>query len=633
MLNLLIEYAQREGIIAEPGFTQKQVHWALLFDEAGRFLGAHPLGLDDKKHPGEPFNRCPNLTLSEIKAGGTGCRHFLVDSAEVVTLLTKADAEPDTKLRAKHAYFVDLLRQAAIVEPRLGPITDALADPDALGRIRQALAGQTPSAKTTQNVTFAIQGVDGVSYLVRQSTWHDWWRAFRKTLSKDKAGRKARDNQAAMRCLASGELVTPASVHPKITGLSDVGGLAMGDSLASFKQDAFRSFGLAQSANAAMSEEMAKTYAEALNHLIRHAVSLAGAKVAYWYAGEVPGDAIRLVVEGLDDLLGPGAAFDDDSADAERDARARARALMEAVKAGDRHATDLGSARYYALTLSGAGGRVMVRDWMQGQFADLATSVTAWFDDLAIVRTGGDGEANSPRLNSILHSLLPPRPAGQTYENWTKPITGLRQPMWHAALRRQPIPDAAAAKVLLQHRSFVVTGEFETAFGYEGQWQHPRSLLHIRMGLLKAFLNRKSNPGEPTMESYLNEEHPAPAYHCGRLLAVLTEIQRRALPNVSAGITQRYYGAASTTPGLVLGRLIQLCQHHLAKPDLREDTRIFLESRLGAIACRIGDRIPPTLTLEQQSLFALGYYQQKANMYSRKAEAAIETDEATTASE
>ncbi|MEW6418062.1 MAG: type I-C CRISPR-associated protein Cas8c/Csd1 [Nitrospirota bacterium] len=49
------------------------------------------------------------------------------------------------------------------------------------------------------------------------------------------------------------------------------------------------------------------------------------------------------------------------------------------------------------------------------------------------------------------------------------------------------------------------------------------------------------------MDTYLNPEHPHPAYHCGRLLAVLARLQRDALGDVGAGIVQRYYSAASQT--------------------------------------------------------------------------------------
>jgi CRISPR-associated protein Csd1 len=113
------------------------------------------------------------------------------------------------------------------------------------------------------------------------------------------------------------------------------------------------------------------------------------------------------------------------------------------------------------------------------------------------------------------------------------------------------------------------------------------------------------------LSPYVNEAHPHPAYHCGRLMAVLAALQRAALGDVGAGVVQRYYAAASSTPALVLGRLTRNSQAHLNK--LTGGLSHWYEEKLIApIWVKIKDTIPKTLTLEEQSLFALGYYQQMA---------------------
>jgi len=73
---------------------------------------------------------------------------------------------------------------------------------------------------------------------------------------------------------------------------------------------------------------------------------------------------------------------------------------------------------------------------------------------------------------------------------------------------------------------------------------------------------------------------------------------------------QRYYAAASATPALIFGRLSRGSQFHLSK--LEGGLAYWYEQRLSSIWGKIKDTIPNTLTLEQQSLFALGYYQQMA---------------------
>ena len=119
------------------------------------------------------------------------------------------------------------------------------------------------------------------------------------------------------------------------------------------------------------------------------------------------------------------------------------------------------------------------------------------------------------------------------------------------------------------------------------------------------------------MQPYLNEDHPAPAYHCGRLMSVLASLQQRALGDVGAGVVQRYYGAASTTPALVLGRLARLSKHHLNSLDSPQLT-FWYEGKIAGIWGRLKDSLPTTLNLEEQSLFALGYYQQMAHDRAKK---------------
>ena len=79
---------------------------------------------------------------------------------------------------------------------------------------------------------------------------------------------------------------------------------------------------------------------------------------------------------------------------------------------------------------------------------------------------------------------------------------------------------------------------------------------------------------------------------------------------------QRYYTAASQTPGLILGRLAANAKNHLSKLD--GGLAWWYENQLAGIMSSIGDFVPRTLTLEEQSLFALGYYQQLASLNAGK---------------
>ena len=558
MLTHLVQYARSHSLVAEPGFAPKTVRWSLLLDPRSRSVEVVDLAAEGGA--GHTFSKAPELSQPEIKRGGSGCRHFLIDNADVVILL--ADDPDDPKLRAKHNYFTGLLRKASAIMPRLADMAAVLEDEGVLANLRDTL--RSLKAKPTDKMTFAIQG-ETPFHPVESDLWHDWWRAFRRTLgaeASEKAARRPAGDGRLVPCLASGELVEPAATHPKISGLSDVGGLSMGDALASFKQDSFCSYGLSQSANAPVSEEMAAAYRAALNHLIaERSRRLVKIKVLWWFKNPIPAkdDPVARLFAGEPGGGGLGAATD----------------------------------HYHILTLSGASGRVMVRDWLEGPIDELAARANAWFEDLSIVRRDGTGLAPPPKLLAVLASLV--RDLSDLPAPW-------ESMMLRIALRGERIPAQAQTAALGRLKVEILRNE---------------PFNHARMGLLKAFHVRQ---GDSAMQPNLNEKHPAPAYQCGRLMAVLAALQYRALRDFGVGAVQRTYAAASSTPALVLGRLTRTAQAHLNKLD--PSLARWFENRLAEIWNELQGSIPSTLSLEEQSLFALGYYQQLAADRQRAQEAA-----------
>ena len=119
------------------------------------------------------------------------------------------------------------------------------------------------------------------------------------------------------------------------------------------------------------------------------------------------------------------------------------------------------------------------------------------------------------------------------------------------------------------------------------------------------------------MPNELDTKNTSPAYLSGRMMAVLAEIQRRANEGreLNAGIVDRYYTSASSSPALVIGRLVDLAQHHLANIKNRYATEKY-ERMLSEISIMLsGNGLPKTLSLEGKTEFALGFYYQKAHMY------------------
>jgi len=106
-------------------------------------------------------------------------------------------------------------------------------------------------------------------------------------------------------------------------------------------------------------------------------------------------------------------------------------------------------------------------------------------------------------------------------------------------------------------------------------------------------------------------------YLCGRLFAVLEKIQEDAQPGINATIKDRYYGAASSTPVTVFGRLLHLTNHHLAK--LGGGSKTYYEKMIQEIMMGIrSNGLPAHLSLDDQSRFAIGYYHQRQDLFTKK---------------
>ena len=613
MLHALVDYGQKVNIVGEAGFTSKTIRWLINFNDHGEYVGILSLsGPDDKRNKGREFHRVPHLKFS----GDTPMRQFLVDTAQYVLLF--GEDNPDRKLKNKHEYFINLLREASAAEPFLSKIANALSDSKVREIISNDLQQQTPKAKASDNVTFALISDAGAKLWVEDNSWHDWWRGHFPTLFKQK-----KRAESSMRCFISGELVEPAQTHPKIKLLGDVGG-NVETTLVGFNKEAFCSYGLEQSQNAAISSDMAEQYAAVLNHLLsNNSKRLVGTKVVYWYTGDVkPEDDPMMSLFG-DEAFGEAIADDEQTEEIHTSKRDRLQAenrvsdLLDAIRTGKR--PDLKQARYCALTLSGNAGRVVVLDWMEGGFENLVQNINNWFDTLTIQKVKADKDdyldvTKSPGIENIITCLLPFRKQGQKYDDWIKPIGVQRRSLWYCAVRQTSsrLLEGVIPLILLQLRSSMLKREISEAIDVatKGYSNRLTEIWCCRAAILKTYC---ISLGDSDMSVYLNEEHPNPAYHCGRLIATCQHIQSISIGEPKASMLDRFYASASSSPALVIPRIWRTSLHHLKNIRGRNEALSDdLWKLLREIHSKLKDNMPQMLSLYEQSLFQLGFFQQQA---------------------
>lgn len=574
MLQALIAYAERENL-GDPDFEAVNVRWLIPLDRAGKLAG-DPVPLmenpnDKKPRPKVMFR--PFTSPNELNQGTKS--HFLCDTLErAVLFLDPKAADKAEARRTQHGYFQSLLGEAATARPeeaeRIAALLAFLRDDAETARLYAALTSS--KAKPSDNATFSVEG----AALLDSAGLKAFWRERRKQQAAEAPERESRI------CIATGELAETLNTTEKIKGVP--GGLATGTNLISFDKDSFCSFGLEQAQNAALSVSAELKVRSALNALIQKSR----------VQGLVYNDTVHLhwTREPMDnDLL-------DLLTTAEPEQIA---ALLKSVHAGQR-IVGLDANAYYALSLSGNGARIVVRDWLESTVPEVERNIAHWFEDLAIAETDGMGVKRDFKFGSLLYGMVRAELAELS--------PNLPTQLLHGALRGRTVPLTQSALAAALRRQ---------------QLDHDNKLNPARIGLIKACLLRSpknsSNNNQQTinrMTECLNPESKDAAYLCGRLFAVFDRLQYLALGGVNAGVVERYYASASVTPALVMGRLFRNAQFHLAKAEGGVAGNAAKDFE--AITCALGDHFPATLDLEGQGRFALGYYHQKAEYRRRTAE-------------
>jgi CRISPR-associated protein Csd1 len=113
----------------------------------------------------------------------------------------------------------------------------------------------------------------------------------------------------------------------------------------------------------------------------------------------------------------------------------------------------------------------------------------------------------------------------------------------------------------------------------------------------------------------LNEQSTHQAYLLGRLFAVLEKVQKDAVPNLNTTIKDRYFTSACASPATVFPVLLRLSQHHISKAEYGYVS----DKRIEEIMNRLDvehDPIPAHLSLDEQGIFILGYYHQRAAFFT-----------------
>lgn len=577
ILQALNDYYRRKAAVLDParrlpafGLEEKEIPFVILIDADGRWLPP----IQDKRHKeGKKLLGQRFLVPAAVKRSSGVAANLLWDTAEYV-LGVDTRGKPE-RVAEQHVAFrarIEALPEAALALPGVQAVRKFLAAVDLTALAADPLWPEILESNPV--IGFQLQGE---IELVCQHP-----------AVAEAAARidDAADDSAL--CLVSGERAPIERTHPPIKGVWDA--QSSGANIVSFNRAAFDSYGKTQGANAPVGKPAAFAYTTALNHLLgrdsRQRVQVGDASTVFW--AEQPNDFETLPA----DLFGEPPKDDPDRGTRALDT------LYRAIDTGHFVSDDDGT-RCHVLGLAPNAARIAVRFWQTGTAAELGRRLRRHFDDLAVARGPKD-----PRHLSLFRLLtaiavqgkadnIPPRLGGEIVR---------------AVLAGEDVPYPAELLAAAVSRS-----------------RAEQHVTYARAAALKACLNRdirranRTFPATPEKEfsPMLDTDNPSAAYRLGRLFAVLEKIQEEASPGLNATIRDRYYGAASSTPVAVFTTLLRLKNHHLGK--LPPGRRVNLERLIGEIMGGIGD-FPRQLPLPEQGRFALGYYHQRQDFYTRKPE-------------
>ena len=375
-------------------------------------------------------------------------------------------------------------------------------------------------------------------------------------------------------CLVCGEKKPIARLHPKIKGVR--GSQSTGAAVVSFNLDAFLSYGKEQSFNAPVSEDITFNYTTALNHLLRfdsrQKIQIGDTATVFWTERESP----------LEGFMGLILSPQDDSGDLKE-----IRNFLEAVRDGKKLPEEIDDTdmKFYILGLSPNASRISVRFWHVSTVGDISYKIGQHFRDLAIIKNY-DSDPDFPGMWQLLREIAVLRKS----ENISPVLSGsiIRSIMTGAAY-----PQSLMTAII-------------------GRIRADQEINYLRAAMIKACLVRKYRINQISKEvtMALDRDTTNIAYRLGRLFAVLEKAQRDAIPGANTTIKDSFYGSASATPRTVFPRLLRLAQHHIQKAEYGRNTDKMIEEIMQDIQA-----FPAHLSLDDQGLFAIGYYHQRKNFY------------------
>lgn len=575
ILQALVNYyetLQNAGKIAQQGWCQAKVSFALNLDAEGRLKGI--ISLKTENTVGKKKVVLPAVKMvPEMVTRSSGISaNFLCDNSKY---LLGIDAQGTGK-RVLECFEAAKNRHLEILKSAEGKFASAVKaffstwEPQ---RAKEYPALQEMWEEITGggNLIFVMDDEDAQDDEEIRRVWKEF-------LDSESSGREGI-------CMVTGKKTEIARIHSTIKGVQ--GAQSSGAALVSFNGPAFESYGKEQSYNAPVGKYAAFAYTTALNYLLAqrdYVFRFGDTTVVFWAE-----DGEEAYQEVFGWSLEPPKDNQEEIKNIFKNLRLQKAINIEGIELNKNQ-------RFYILGLAPNAARLSVRFYYEDSFGNLLENMQKHYQRMELVKPSWE-EREYLGTGAMLYETVNQKSKDK------KTVPNLPGALLRAILSDSRYPENLYSSTLIRIRA----EQGKITWG--------------RAAIIKAYLikNHQLEKGEKFVG--LNEETNDTAYVLGRLFAVLEAVQEEANPGVNATIRDRYFNSACATPGAVFPILMKLKNSHIRKIERQKiGKKVYLENLLTQLMGKIED-FPKRLTLEEQGHFILGYYHQVQKRYEKKEEA------------
>lgn len=575
ILQALVNYyetLQNAGKIAQQGWCQAKVSFALNLDAEGRLKGI--ISLKTENTVGKKKVVLPAVKMvPEMVTRSSGISaNFLCDNSKY---LLGIDAQGTGK-RVLECFEAAKNRHLEILKSAEGKFASAVKA--FFSTWEPQRAKEYPAL---QEMWEEITGGGNLIFVMDDEDAQDdeeIRRAWKEFLDSESSGREGI-------CMVTGKKTEIARIHSTIKGVQ--GAQSSGAALVSFNGPAFESYGKEQSYNAPVGKYAAFAYTTALNYLLAqrdYVFRFGDTTVVFWAE-----DGEEAYQEVFGWSLEPPKDNQEEIKYIFKNLRLQKAINIEGIELNKNQ-------RFYILGLAPNAARLSVRFYYEDSFGNLLENMQKHYQRMELVKPSWE-EREYLGTGAMLYETVNQKSKDK------KTVPNLPGALLRAILSDSRYPENLYSSTLIRIRA----EQGKITWG--------------RAAIIKAYLikNHQLEKGEKFVG--LNEETNDTAYVLGRLFAVLEAVQEEANPGVNATIRDRYFNSACATPGAVFPILMKLKNSHIRKIERQKiGKKVYLENLLTQLMGKIED-FPKRLTLEEQGHFILGYYHQVQKRYEKKEEA------------